>query len=97
MKQKDVLIIIILLFILVLTWIGGSIYHSAVTSTISEKTNRDISPIAPAFDTKTINKLRERQRITPSFELGNIAPTPVVLPPQITSPQDASEEAKLLL
>lgn len=97
MKQKDILIIIILLFAFILAWIGGSIYHSAVSSTISEATNKDISQIAPVFDTKTINKLKERQKIIPSYELGNIAPTPVVLPTQIISPQNATKEAGLLL
>ncbi len=97
MTQKDILIIIILLFIFTLAWIGGSIYHSAVSSTISETTSKDISPIAPVFDTKTIDKLNERQRITPSFELGNITPIPVALPTLKNSPQNASEEGKLLL
>lgn len=97
MKQKDVLIIIILLFIFTLTWIGSSIYHSAVNSTISETTSENISPIAPVFDTKTIDKLKERQKITPSFELGNITPTPISLPTPENSPSNASEGGKLLL
>lgn len=97
MKQKDVLIIIILLFIFALAWIGGSIYHSAVSSTISETTNKDISPITPSFDMKTVDKLKERQKIIPSFELGSITPTPIALPTLRISPQNASEEGKLLL
>jgi hypothetical protein len=97
MKQKDILIIIILLFIFVLTWIGESVYRSAVNSTISEATNKDISPIAPVFDTKAIDKLRERQKITPSFELENVTPTPITLPILKTSPQSASQGGKLLL
>lgn len=96
MKQKDILIIIILLFIFVLVWIGESIYHSTVSSTISETTSKDIAPIAPTFDTQTLNKLKERQKIVPFFELGNVTPTPVVLP---TLPPflDASQGEKLLL
>lgn len=97
MKQKDILIIIILFFIFVLIWIGGSIYHSGVSSTISETTSKDISPIEPVFDTKAIDKLRERQKIIPSFDLGNITPTPIALPTLKISPQNASEEGKLLL
>lgn len=97
MKQKDILIIIILFFIFVLIWIGGSIYHSGVTSTISENMSQDIAPIVPAFDIKTIDKLRERQKIIPSFDLGNITPTPIALPTLKISPQNASEEGKLLL
>lgn len=97
MKQKDILIIIILLFIFALAWIAGGIYHSAVKSTISQSTNQDMSPITPSFDTKTIDKLKERRKIIPSFELGPITPTPVVLPTLKISPQKASEEGKLLL
>jgi len=97
MKQKDALITIIILFIFTLVWIGFSIRHSAVSSTISEETSKDISPIAPTFDTKTIDKLKKRQKIIPSFELGNATPTPLVLPTLKISPENASEEGKLLL
>lgn len=97
MKQKDILIILILLFISVAAWIGGNIYHSIAGSTISETTSRDISPITPTFDTQTVNKLKQRQKINPSFELGNITPTPTPVPIDLLSPQNASEEAKLIL
>jgi len=97
MKQKDILIITILLFIFVLAWIGGGIYHSGVSSTISETTSKDISPIIPVFDTKTIDRLRERQKITPAFDLKSTTPTPIALPTQRISPQNASEGGKLLL
>ena len=97
MKQKDILIIIILLFIFALAWIGGSIYHSVVNSTISETTSKDISPIMPVFDTKTIDKLKERQKIIPFFELGSVTPTPPPYPTPKISTQNASEEGKLLL
>jgi cell division protein YceG involved in septum cleavage len=97
MKQKDILIIIVLLFIFVLVWMGGSIYHSTVSSTISETTSKDIFPIEPSFDTKAIDKLKERQKIIPSFELGNVTPTPIALPTLKIFPQNASEGGKLLL
>lgn len=96
MKQKDILIIIILLFIFVLVWIGESIYRSTVSSTISETTSKDIVPIVSTFDTETIDKLNERQKIIPVFELGNVTPTPVVLP-TLPPSQNASQEEKLLL
>lgn len=96
MKQKDILIIIILFFILSLIWIGGSIYHSGVSSTISENTSQDIAPIEPSFDMKTIDKLKSREKIAPSFDLESVTPTPVVLP--ILPPSgNASSEGRLLL
>jgi len=95
MKQKDILIIVILLFIFTFIWIGTSIYHSASSSTISETTSKDISPIKPNFDTKAIEKLKERKKINPSLELDIITPTPTSLPARLLSPRNASEEAKL--
>lgn len=97
MKQKDILIILILLFIFVVTWIGGNIYHSIASSTISETETRDISPISPTFDSQTVNKLKQRIKINPSFDVLNITPTPTLIPSEILSPQNASEEAKLIL
>jgi hypothetical protein len=97
MKRKDVLIILVLLFIFVVAWIGGNIYHSIATSTISDTEDRDISPIEPSFDIKTVGKLRLRQKINPSFELGDILPTPTPFPLEIISPPKSSEEGKLIL
>jgi hypothetical protein len=97
MKQKDILTLIIPLFIFSLVWIGFSIYHSAVSSTISEAVNKDISPITGTFDTVTINKLKKRQKITPSYQLRAVNPTPIIMPTSIPSPQNASAEGKLLL
>lgn len=96
MKQKDILIILILFFILSLIWIGGSIYHSGVNSTISKNTSRDIAPIDPAFDTKTIDKLKSRKKIAPSFDLESVTPTPIVLP-TLPPSANASQGGKLLL
>lgn len=96
MKQKDILIIIILLFIFVLVWIGESIYYSGVSSTISENINKDIAPIAPTFDTKTIDMLKSREKIIPSFDLESITPTPITLPTLPPTP-NASQGGKLLL
>lgn len=76
MKKKDILIILALLFVFVLVWVGSNIYHDVISSTISEAVNQDISPIDPTFDTKTINTLKQRQKINPSFELENITSTP---------------------
>ena len=97
MKQKNILIIIILLSIFTFVWIGGGIYHSAINSTISEAISKDISPIEPVFDTKTIDNLKKRQKITPAFELENTTPTPTPMPASIISSENASEEGKLSL
>ncbi|MDP2637481.1 MAG: hypothetical protein Q8P26_00265 [Candidatus Levybacteria bacterium] len=96
MKQKDILIILILLFIFVIAWIGSGLYHSAVSSTISETTAQDISPIAPTFDNKTIGNLKQRKNINSSFELIELSPTPTPsLPAQNPSSESAPAKAKL--
>ena len=96
MKQKDILAIIILLFIFILAWIGGSIYHSGVSSTISDDTSRDIAPIPPTFDKQAIDKLKLREKITPAYGLESVSPTPIISPTLLPSPI-ASEEGRLLL
>lgn len=72
MKQKDVLIILISLLIFVVIWIGSNIYHNTIQSTISDVMNQEILPINPDFDIEIINKLKNREKINPSFEMENI-------------------------
>lgn len=92
MKKKDALIIIILLFTFVFGWIVTNIYHSATKSTISEDISKNIVPIDPIFDNNSINKLKQRHGVNPSFELQNPTPTP-----QIISPPTASQEGEVAL
>jgi hypothetical protein len=94
-KQKDTLIIVILLFIFVLIWIGEGIYRSTVNSTISQDVARAISPISPNFDTKTIEKLKTREKIEPIYATPSASPNiaiPTLMP---TSAPVASEEGTL--
>ena len=88
MKQKDILTILILLFIFVAAWIGSSIYHSIVNTTISETTSQDILPIQPNFDVQTINNLKQRQNLNPSFELVAATPTPSPSPIPVVIPTE---------
>ena len=93
MTKKDILIMLTLFFIFAVAWIGFSIYHSAVNSTISKDTNQDISPITPNFDIKIIDKLKQRQRISPSFEIESTISTPSpVVPTEAVSSQSGTEE-----
>lgn len=68
MKQRDLLLLLISTFILVVFWIGFSIYHKSVTSTISETLSTQIAPINPNFDSKTIEKIKKRKVIVPIYE-----------------------------
>lgn len=73
MKQKNIILILALTSITVIAWIAFSIYNNLATSTISETQSVNIRPINPTFDTKTIDKLKERERVFPIYEL---LPTP---------------------
>jgi hypothetical protein len=69
MKKNDILLILIPSFIFVLTWIGFSIYHNVITSTISVSLNEQITPITSTFDINTLNALKNRENISPLYSL----------------------------
>lgn len=80
MKQKDIIILIIPSFILIVAWIIFSIYHSSVASTITPTVSVQILPIQPTFDMDTVTKLKQRQAVTPVYETQAVAaPTPTPL------------------
>lgn len=99
MKRKDILTLLVPTFIFIFAWIGFGIYHNSVKSTISEELNMQITPISPDFDTKTIDKLKKRQNVTPIYQTNEstqssaIVPTPVVTLP--ISGTSSAEQATL--
>jgi hypothetical protein len=90
MKRNDILLILIPSFIFALAWIGFSIYHNVITSTISEPLSVQITPITPTFDTQTIDSLKNRENVAPLYDLStaaeNVSPTPVPTAPVIIAP-----------
>lgn len=88
MKRKDVLLLLIPTFIFVLAWMGFSIYHSFINSTISEVLNIQILPISPTFDTTTISSLKKRTHVNLIYEANPAS----ILPGSQT--QTASSSAK---
>ena len=73
MKQKDILLIIVPTFVVIVFWIIFSIYHSFISSTISQPLDTQIKPIAPTFDTKTLDDLKNRSRVDPVYDLSGNA------------------------
>lgn len=69
MKRKDILLLLVPSFIFVLAWMGFSIYHSFINSTIPEVLNIQILPISPSFDTTIISSLKNRTRVNPIYEI----------------------------
>ena len=65
MKKNDAIFLLIASFVLVFVWISFNILHGLTTSTIPENINQQIIPINPNFDTKTVEKLKSRIKITP--------------------------------
>ncbi|PIP74290.1 MAG: hypothetical protein CO135_00710 [Candidatus Levybacteria bacterium CG_4_9_14_3_um_filter_35_16] len=72
MKQKDLFMILIPSFVIVVFWIGLTIYHNSISSTIPPALNIQIKPIDPSFNTKAIAELKRRKEIIPMFEMTEI-------------------------
>lgn len=94
MKQKDLLIILVSLFVLTVLWVVFNIYHSFVTSTIKDSLSIQIVPIEGQFDTNTINQIRERRRVEPLYEIGlQISGAPAPTPEVSTNSAELSSES----
>ncbi|MDP3726873.1 MAG: hypothetical protein Q8Q96_00990 [bacterium] len=108
MKQKDLLFLLVSASSLVFAWIVFSIYHNLATPTISQTLETSISPINPAFDKKTLEALKRREKAVPVYKLQNepLSPTPIQSgPTPISSPsaessltpeKQATQEGELL-
>ncbi|MEK7502216.1 MAG: hypothetical protein AAB609_01700 [Patescibacteria group bacterium] len=88
MKQRDILFLVISTFVLILAWIGFSIYHNLVSSTITKPVEEKIIPINPTFDTRTIDILKERKNIEPIFQTKRNEATESTSIENITQPSE---------
>ena len=90
--KRDLIIIVISTFIVIVCWIGFNIYSIAVTSTIDETLTKQILPIDPAFDTATIDSLAKRKRIAPLYQLdlASLTPQPEADQPLAETPEATS-------
>lgn len=68
MKRKDILMLLIPSFLIVVFWVTFNIYHNFVTSTIPEDLNVQIVSISPDFDTSIIENLKKRKAVAPLYE-----------------------------
>ena len=97
MKQKDLLIILIPAFILTVLWVIFSIYHNFVSSTIKDPLTYQIIPIEGKFDNDTIDNLKSRARVEPSYEIipieEEITPTPT--PEVVVEEESGTESAEI--
>ena len=82
MKKNEILILLIPTLIIVIVWVGFSIYHNSISPTIPEEVNSKLSEINPKFDTKVIEDLKQRENVTPVYSANPIvSPTPTDVPP----------------
>lgn len=82
MKQQDLLLISVSIFITIVAWIGFNIYHTTVSSTIPRSLQEKIEPIEGEFDTEIIESIKKRENVLPvSVITQNVAtPSPQVTP-----------------
>lgn len=76
MNQKNLITLLVLIVIVVTALVGSNIYHSAVTSTIPEILAIQVKPINPTFQTKVLDELKKRTKVSPQLN----APPPVITP-----------------
>lgn len=94
MKQKDILLLLIPSFLVIVAWVAFSIYHNSVASTIPEVLNMQITPISPNFDTNEVSQLKQRTSVTPIYEIQN-APSPSPSPSFISPPTSSGSGTPL--
>ena len=87
--RKDILFLFISVFLVVFAWIGFSLHHRWVTSTIDEEIQLQLEPIDPTFDMQTIEELRSREDIAPLNDVDetakSLSPTIAPTPPLSTT------------
>lgn len=79
MKHKDIILLLASAFFLIVAWVAFNIYHNSVVSTTPEVLEKETLPINPNFDEATINKLKERKKVSPIYDLKIPSPSPADL------------------
>lgn len=88
MKQKEYLLLLGSILIIIIIWVLFNIYHNYTTSTIDPSENLTIIPIEGTFDRNTINQAKNRKRVDVSLDSvktltaspsPKISPTPTII------------------
>lgn len=90
-RQKDILYLLISGFVLSVILVISNVYHNHATSTISETLQLEVLPIEPRFDKTTLEKIKQRTKVDPRFEVSTSvastsAPSPTIKPSAAVSP-----------
>ena len=65
MGRRDMLLLSIFTLVTTAGWIIFDVYHSFVTSTISEEVEQQIAPITHTFEQSVIDRIKNRLPIEP--------------------------------
>lgn len=83
MYEKNFAIVLLSITIVVIAWVGFSVYHSFVTSTLDNSLTTQIMPIRKNFNPQVLDLLRQRMSTQPTYELDM----------SLTQTEEASSEA----
>ncbi len=98
MKQKDLLILLIPMFLITVLWVIFNIYHNHISSTITDPLTVQIIPIDGKFNRASLESIKDRKRVEPLFiapviEVDDapptISPTPIAQITGTASPSAA--------
>ena len=85
-KQKNFVFLLSSSTVVTIAWIGFSIYHTAVTSTLDPILTSQIKPIPPRFNDTTIRNIMNRQDVAPTYEItGGEVPIDTASPSAVPS------------
>ena len=96
MKQREILLLSLSVFVIIVFWIGFSVYHNLATSQIPETTAERIEPISGTFDRQTIENLKNKEQVEPIFETQISTESAVEQPiPEESSPISTEDEESI--
>lgn len=77
MKQRDFVLLFGSSCIVVLAWIGFTLYNKTVTSTINENVIVSVKPITDSFDIATLERVKSKLQVQPLYSVtAPLSPTP---------------------
>lgn len=89
MKQKEYLLLLGSVLVIIIVWVIFNIYHNYTTPTIDPSENLTIVSIEGTFDQNTINQIKNRKRVDVSLDsIKNLVATPsptISVTPTITA------------
>ena len=70
LKRRALLILIVISLACLLIWIGVSVYFSFKKTTLPPNVQKQLSPLTPVIDNKTLKELEQRRPYTPEELIG---------------------------